>query len=89
MKLSKKLFATSAAVGIAAIGVATLAPHASMADGEKEKCYGVAKAGANDCGTSAHSCAGHATEDSAANEFVLVPAGLCERLAGGSTKASE
>jgi hypothetical protein len=33
------------------------------AKGEKEKCYGVAKAGQNDCGTATHSCAGKAKKD--------------------------
>jgi uncharacterized membrane protein len=54
-----------------------------------EKCYGVVKAGKNDCASAdkSHSCAGHATADANKNEFVKVPAGLCDKLAGGSTEA--
>lgn len=51
----------------------------------KEKCYGVAKAGKNDCASlnKTHSCAGQAKADGDANEWVYVPAGLCDKLAGG------
>ena len=53
---------------------------------EKEKCYGVAKAGMNDCASSdgAHACGGQSTVDGAGTEFVAVPKGLCEKLVGGS-----
>lgn len=60
------------------------AAHAEKA--EKEKCYGVVKAGHNDCGAAdkSHSCAGHATVDGAGGEWLTLPAGVCERLVGGS-----
>lgn len=65
------------------------AAGSAMADdhAEKEKCYGVVKAGHNDCGAAdkSHSCAGQATEDASANEWVYVPAGLCDKLAHGTT----
>lgn len=48
-----------------------------------EKCYGVAKAGMNDCKTATASCAGSATKDSQADAFLLMPSGLCEKLVGG------
>ena len=81
----KKNFLTAAAVGLVALGGATVANNADAAD--KEKCYGVVKAGANDCASASgsHSCAGYAKEDASWEEFVVVPKGLCERLAGGST----
>jgi uncharacterized membrane protein len=52
---------------------------------DKEKCYGVVKAGKNDCAAKdgSNSCAGQATKDSSANDWVYVPAGLCDKLAGG------
>jgi len=52
---------------------------------ESEKCYGVAKAGKNDCKTDAHSCAGQTKADKDPASFVELPAGLCEKLTGGST----
>lgn len=51
----------------------------------KEKCYGVAKAGKNDCAAVAHSCAGQATKDGDKASFIALPAGVCMKLAGGST----
>jgi uncharacterized membrane protein len=51
----------------------------------KEKCYGVSKAGKNDCASKdgSNSCAGHATKDADGNQWVYVPAGLCDKLVGG------
>jgi uncharacterized membrane protein len=41
----------------------------------------------NDCGTSKHACAGQATIDSDSEEWVYVPEGTCEKIAGGTVKA--
>lgn len=49
-----------------------------------EKCYGVAKAGKNDCAGGANSCAGHAMKDMDKGAFVALPKGACAKLAGGS-----
>ncbi|MGH6932386.1 MAG: BufA1 family periplasmic bufferin-type metallophore [Dongiaceae bacterium] len=51
---------------------------------ENEKCYGIAKAGKNDCQTATHSCAGTATTDAAGDSWVYVPAGTCEKIVGAS-----
>jgi uncharacterized membrane protein len=51
---------------------------------EAEKCYGVAKAGKNDCQTTNSSCAGTSRRDSQKDAWLYVPAGTCERLVGGS-----
>lgn len=50
----------------------------------KEKCYGIAAAGQNDCGNLAgtHSCAGQATEDNDPGEWKLVAKGTCKDLGG-------
>ncbi len=48
-----------------------------------EKCAGIAKAGKNDCGTSKHACAGQAATDNDPEEWVYVPIGTCEKIAGG------
>lgn len=58
---------------------------AMAADQPMEKCYGIAKAGKNDCQTSVHSCSGSATKDNQKDAFILLPKGLCEKIAGGST----
>lgn len=51
---------------------------------EKEKCYGVAKAGKNDCATASgsHSCAGQAKKDNDASEWKYVAKGTCEKMGG-------
>jgi uncharacterized membrane protein len=51
-----------------------------------EKCYGIAKAGMNDCQTATASCASSSTQDSQADAFLLMPSGLCERVVGGHLK---
>jgi uncharacterized membrane protein len=54
---------------------------------EAEKCFGIAKAGKNDCNTANTSCAGTSKRDSQGDAWIYVPAGTCERLVGGSLKA--
>lgn len=51
---------------------------------DKEKCFGIAKAGQNDCAsvTGAHSCAGQATKDMDPKEWKYVAAGSCEKMGG-------
>lgn len=82
MKVDTRTTAIVASAVAAAIGFAAASAPASAAD--SEKCYGVAKAGANDCATANSSCAGTSTADNQGDAFIAVPAGLCERLAGGS-----
>lgn len=53
-----------------------------------EKCYGVARAGQNDCQTATHSCAGTATADAQGNSWIYLPAGTCARIVGSSSKPS-
>ena len=50
-----------------------------------EHCYGVAKAGKNDCASAGHACAGQATKDMDKASWLSVPAGMCAKIAGGST----
>jgi uncharacterized membrane protein len=86
----------SAAVGLALVLQAPVnaadAPMASKADASAgkdklEKCYGVNAASKNDCAAGSHSCAGQATMARDTKSFVLLPAGDCAKIAGGSTKA--
>jgi uncharacterized membrane protein len=53
--------------------------------GAKEKCYGVALAGKNDCASAKHSCAAQAKVDKDPSEFKAVPKGSCEKLGGKLT----
>ncbi|RDE24180.1 DUF2282 domain-containing protein [Motiliproteus coralliicola] len=83
MKKTQNNIAVATAVsGIIALG-ATLAATPALA-GDKEKCYGVAKAGQNDCATKSSSCAGTSKTDNQGDAFLALPKGLCGKLAGGS-----
>jgi uncharacterized membrane protein len=73
----------SAIAAVLALSAVQVAAQDSKAP-PKEKCYGIAKAGQNDCGTARHSCAGKATKDNATDEWKYVPKGTCEK-AGGKT----
>ncbi len=49
---------------------------------DQEACYGVAKAGQNDCGTATHGCAGVAKADNDPNEWKFVAKGTCTKIGG-------
>lgn len=52
---------------------------------EAEKCYGIARAGQNDCAsTGNNSCAGTSRVDADPLAWLYVPAGYCERIVEGS-----
>lgn len=48
----------------------------------REKCYGIAKQGQNDCGTARHTCAGKALRDNEPDEWKYVPQGTCQSKGG-------
>ena len=77
------------AVLVAATLAAIVASDASMAQEKaaKEKCYGVAKAGQNDCASAngSHSCAGQAKKDNDPIEWKYVPKGTCTKVGGKTT----
>ena len=75
--MNKQLLLTTALAAVLAAGVST-----SVVAAEKEKCYGIAKAGQNDCKGNDHSCAGQASKDMDSKEFKLVPAGTCTKMKG-------
>lgn len=84
-------FKDNAALGILLLGLsnATLAENSEQmaALPGMEKCYGIARAHMNDCGTSTHGCSGEAQIDRDANNWLSVPNGLCSKIVGGSLKA--
>ncbi|KJF80300.1 MULTISPECIES: BufA1 family periplasmic bufferin-type metallophore [Photobacterium] len=82
-----KLALASAMTGLIALA-GTVASTSAVAGEAKEKCYGVAKAGKNDCATKTTSCAGSAKEDGQKDAFIAMPKGLCDRLHGGSTESA-
>ena len=95
--MNSKTIAQSALASVFALGLLTAAGqvradnHApGRSDQYKqgaEKCYGVVKAGKNDCGAKGHACAGQATKDGAGDEWGYLPKGNCERIVGASLTA--
>jgi len=55
----------------------------------RERCYGIARAGKNDCGTPTHSCAALSKINGDAESWIMVPRGLCNKLVGGHRKLGE
>jgi len=83
--MKQHLIASSALASVLALGL--IGPAAAQ-DSGKEKCYGIAKAGQNDCAnlSGSHSCAGQATATGDASEWKYVAKGTC-KAAGGLSAA--
>jgi uncharacterized membrane protein len=56
---------------------------------EHEKCYGIAKAGKNDCQTANSSCAGTSRRNGQGDAWVYMPKGSCDKVVGGSLQAKQ
>ncbi len=72
-----------------ALAAALVLPVAVQAQGNTEKCYGVSKAGKNDCQTATSSCAGTAKKDAQGDAWLSVPKGTCEKIVGGKLTATK
>ncbi len=70
-------------VGSASASNLSASPDAK-ANAPREKCFGIAKAGANDCASSdgSHSCAGQAKKDMNPTDWKYVAKGTCEGMKG-------
>jgi len=84
--MNQKHLVGTAVAGLFALGLAS--GGAIAQDKGQEKCWGVAKAGQNDCGSNktAHSCAGHSKMDYDPNDFKVVKAGTCVQMGGSLTQ---
>ena len=86
--IDTKSLVGSAIAALAMLGVQSIANAQSgpapVPDFSFEKCYGISKAGQNDCQTSTHSCAGTATADNQPDAWLYLPAGSCAKVVGGS-----
>lgn len=78
---------TTALTGLFALTATAISiPAQAAADAPKmEKCYGIVKAGKNDCQTNVSACAGTATKDSQKDAWLYLPKGTCEKIVGAST----
>lgn len=59
-------------------------PVAAPTAFKAEKCYGVAKAGHNDCAAGSHACGGLSKVSGDGASWIFVPAGTCEKINGAS-----
>lgn len=82
MNKRQALFAT--ALSAVCFGAVNSVNAADTSKAPQDKCFGVAKAGQNDCATAngSHSCAGQAKKDMVANDWKYVAKGTCEKLGG-------
>lgn len=74
----------SAFIVATALAAALALPASGVAQEDGEKCYGVAKAGMNDCEAGGHDCAGQSKADQDKESFVLLPEGTFRKIDGGS-----
>ena len=73
--------ALAAAVG-SLLGMSMTTASAADDKADKDKCYGVAQAGKNDCATSKNQCHGHVNVDRDSEAWIYVPKGTCAKIAG-------
>ena len=79
---------TAAVAGLIALGATLASAEPVKQPSGSEKCYGIAKAGKNDCGTAKHACAALGQTDNDPAEWKYVPKGTCEQ-AGGKVAAKK
>ena len=84
--MNKRVIASSTLASVLALALGQA--QAADAKPPQEKCFGVTKAGANDCAAAdgSHSCAGQAKKDNDVQDWKYVEKGTCEKL-GGKTAA--
>ncbi len=84
--MNQRQLVASALASVFALGLVGQAAAQDMSKdkGGKEKCFGIAKAGANDCAnlSGTHSCAGQSKADMSADEWKYVPKGTCKDMKG-------
>jgi len=79
--MNQRLIVSSALASALALG---LVGQVAAQDKAKEKCYGIAKAGQNDCASlsGSHSCAGQSKVDGDPGEWKYVAKGTCKDMKG-------
>jgi uncharacterized membrane protein len=79
--MTRSNLSISVLAAVAVLGAAGAAQAQQKPAKATEKCYGVAKAGKNDCAAGpGTSCAGTSTRDYQGNAWKLVPKGTCLKI---------
>ena len=83
--MNQRLILSTALASVLAMGMLSTANAADTPAG-KEKCFGIVKAGQNDCAnlSGSHSCAGQNKMDMGADEWKYVGKGTCASMGGKS-----
>ena len=83
MSINQGLLVSSALASAIALGLVGQAAAQDKGK-DKEKCFGIAKAGQNDCAnlSGSHSCAGQAKVDAGPDEWKYVAKGTCKDMKG-------
>ena len=84
---AKSISISAAALTSLALAIPTLLnaqEHPEKPTYAYEKCYGVARAGHNDCFTASNSCGGTSQIDAQQDAWIYLPRGTCEKIVGGS-----
>jgi uncharacterized membrane protein len=86
-----RLIASSALASVLAMGLISGTHAADDKANAKEKCYGIAKAGSNDCAnlSGTHSCAGQSKNAMGPDEWNYVAKGTCAKLGGMTTEEAK
>jgi uncharacterized membrane protein len=85
---ARYIIASAFAAAIAAPALLSAQKPSPAPSFKAEKCYGIAKAGKNDCAsTGNNSCGGTSKRDGEKKAWIYVPEGYCERIVGGSKTA--
>ena len=87
--MSNIMFKKSPIILAAAMATAlSFSPIVATQAADMEKCFGISKSGENDCKTERNSCAGMVRVDASKGAFLVVPAGTCSKIVGGSLTVS-
>lgn len=78
--MNQRAMVVAAAASLMSLTFVAVPAHAA----EKEKCFGISKAGQNDCASisGAHSCSGQAKVDMDKGEWKYVAKGTCKQMKG-------
>lgn len=85
---SSKTIISAAVAGLFALSSAGGALAQAKPQPNSEKCFGVAKAGQNDCANAkaGHSCQGQSKKDNDAYDWKYVAKGSCGKMGGSLTE---
>lgn len=88
--MSKKIvlaaLSTIAMIGLNSQTMADNKKTAKPLAANMEKCYGISKAGKNDCANESGACPGSSKKDNDKAAWIALPKGTCDKIVGGSTK---